>query len=374
MDEISFEITYLEIKYSTLSKETRAQITFPQYVALRYPGWSKDEVLHWIILVEEKRARDRKRWEEQRDPTPIRSTQRCYSCKAPWEPDHRCRGKGQKHIIEECHTSDDEACEDGSIDAYLEQSDDDSDPCTNASDSNSCTGASDSCTLEDDGDPCVVDRQSEEQWDRQDDNTCISADISHGVDDPTPQQSGDTSGDSHVLAPRSDQLPMRTVTPLSPFQAPTIATSHEDTSSMSDMMEEPCVRDAPHGRVDPLIQEEVQDVHTVDLTHTDQHEEIESQLWETPLVEQIVETNRLREHLLPGSSCSDEDALLIIRDDHSTCLDTSIWDPGADDSSRVSAQEDTASHTGYSVIQREIASSDGMQWHTGGPSNTVDSG
>jgi hypothetical protein len=26
------------------------------------------------------------------------------------------------------------------------------------------------------------------------------------------------------------------------------------------------------------------------------------------------------------------------------------------------------------VIQREIASTDGMQWHTGGPSNTVDSG
>jgi hypothetical protein len=40
----------------------------------------------------------------------------------------------------------------------------------------------------------------------------------------------------------------------------------------------------------------------------------------------------------------------------------------------VSAQEDTAAHTGYSVIQREIASSDGMQWHTGGPSSTIDSG
>jgi len=38
----------------------------------------------------------------------------------------------------------------------------------------------------------------------------------------------------------------------------------------------------------------------------------------------------------------------------------------------VSAQEDTATHTGYSMIQREIASSDGVQWHTGGPSNTVD--
>jgi hypothetical protein len=74
MDEICFEITYLEITYFSLSKETRAQITFPQYVALRYPSWSKDEALHWIILVEEKRARDRRRWEEQRYPTPIRNT------------------------------------------------------------------------------------------------------------------------------------------------------------------------------------------------------------------------------------------------------------------------------------------------------------
>jgi hypothetical protein len=95
---------------------------------------------------------------------------------------------------------------------------------------------------------------------------------------------------------------------------------------------------------------------------------------ETPLVEQIVDADRLMEHLLPGSACIDEDALFSSQDDHSTCLDTSIWDPGADDSSRVSAQEDTTAHTGYSVIQREIASSDGVQWHTGGPNNTVDSG
>jgi hypothetical protein len=87
-----------------------------------------------------------------------------------------------------------------------------------------------------------------------------------------------------------------------------------------------------------------------------------------------METYSLRGHLLPGPTCSDEDALLISRDDHSMCLDTSIWDPSAVDSSRVSAQEDIAVHTGYSVIQREIASRDEVQWHTGGPSGTVDSG
>jgi hypothetical protein len=46
----------LEIKYSALSKETRAQITFPQYVALRNPSWSEEDVLHVIIVAEEKRA------------------------------------------------------------------------------------------------------------------------------------------------------------------------------------------------------------------------------------------------------------------------------------------------------------------------------
>jgi hypothetical protein len=132
------------------------------------------------------------------------------------------------------------------------------------------------------------------------------------------------------------------------------------------------VRDTHQRHVDPQIQDEIHDVQTVDLTHTDQHEEIESQLLETPLVEQIVDTDRLMGHLLPGSACIDEDALFISQDDHSTCLDTSIWDPGADDSSRVSAQEDTTAHTGYSMIQRELAVGDVMQSHIGGPSSTVD--
>jgi hypothetical protein len=98
-------------------------------------------------------------WEEaRRNPTPFRSTQLCYSCKVPWEPNHRCRGKGKKHIIEVHYHSDDED---------PEQSDDDSDSSTEASDrdstsedsdDDSCTGASDACTLEEDDDPCVVDR------------------------------------------------------------------------------------------------------------------------------------------------------------------------------------------------------------------------
>jgi hypothetical protein len=165
----------------------------------------------------------------------------------PWEPDHRCRGKDQKHISEAHYDSDDEVCEDGAIDAYPEQSNDNSDSCTGATDSDSCIEVDDSSTLEEDSDPCIVDRQLDGHYD----STSASTDISHTVDDLTPQQSGDTSEDSHVLAPRSDELPMRAVTYMSSSQTPMTTTSHEDISGMSDMMDEPCVRDAHHRHVDP---------------------------------------------------------------------------------------------------------------------------
>jgi hypothetical protein len=72
-----------------------------------------------------------------------------------------------------------------------------------------------------------------------------------------------------VLAPRDDELPMGAVTHLSPVQTPMIATSHEEISGTSGMMDEPSVRDAHHGQVDPQIQEEVQDVQAVDLVIPD---------------------------------------------------------------------------------------------------------
>jgi hypothetical protein len=55
-------------------------------------------------------------------------------------------------------------------------------------------------------------------------------------------------------------------------------------------------------------------------------------------------------------------------------LDTSIWDPGADDSSKVSAQEDIVAHIGYNIIQREIVIGEDVQSLTGGPSSTMDRG
>jgi hypothetical protein len=77
-----------------------------------------------------------------------------------------------------------------------------------------------------------------------------------------------------MFGPIGDQPLMGAVTHLSSVQTPMIVTSHEKISGTSSMMDEPSVRDAHHGQVDPWIQEEVQDVQAVDLTHTGQPGEI----------------------------------------------------------------------------------------------------
>ena len=64
------------------------------------------------------------------EPTPIRCRERCYSCKVPWKPNHRCRGKGKVHIVEVHYDSEDEEMHvNATIDAYLEQSDKCSESC-----------------------------------------------------------------------------------------------------------------------------------------------------------------------------------------------------------------------------------------------------
>jgi hypothetical protein len=71
--------------------------------------------------------------------------------------------------------------------------------------------------------------------------------MSHTLDDLTPQQSSDTSEESHVLEPRDDKLPMGSMTHLSPVQTPMIAVSHEEISGMSSMIDELSMRDAHYG-------------------------------------------------------------------------------------------------------------------------------
>jgi hypothetical protein len=124
-----------------------------------------------------------------------------------------------------------------------------------------------------------------------------------------------------------------------------IATTHENINGISDMVEEPCVGIVHEGYMDLEIQEERHDLELVDETHTYQYEESESPLLEIQLLDQVAETDSLIGYSLPGPVYGDEDALLIGRDDHISCLDTSVWDLGADDISRVSAQEDTTAHT-----------------------------
>jgi hypothetical protein len=91
-------------EYETINN-FRGLLTFQWFLSYKNPSWNKKKIAGWLKAREEIRAAFGRnptpiRREKQRNPTPIRSTQRCYSCKVPWEPDHRCRGKGKKHIIE----------------------------------------------------------------------------------------------------------------------------------------------------------------------------------------------------------------------------------------------------------------------------------
>ena len=151
-----------EREYKTINN-FKGLITFQWFLSYKNTSWSKKKIAGGLKAIEEIREAfgwntTPTRMEKQRKPTPSGSTQRCYSCKVPWEPDHRCRGKGKKHIVEVREDSDDKACEDGSIEAYLEKSDDESDSGTWTSVSDSCTKDNDSGTLEEDSDPCIVDR------------------------------------------------------------------------------------------------------------------------------------------------------------------------------------------------------------------------
>jgi hypothetical protein len=147
----------------------------------------------------------------------------------PWEPYHICRGKGKRHIIEMHYDSEDEEVHgDATIDSYLDQFEKNNDSLT-------LVEASDSCIVREDNDPCAL----EGQLDGQDDNTCALVVILDNVDDLTLQQSGDTSGDSHVLAPRHDGLPMVAMTQLVPSQTPMIAMTQKDISGITGIVVEP---------------------------------------------------------------------------------------------------------------------------------------
>jgi hypothetical protein len=122
----------------------------------------------------------------------------------------------------------------------------------------------------------------------------------------------------------NDDLPMMSEPHFSSSQSPMLAMTHEDINDIPDMVEEPCVGIVHKEHMDLQTQEERYGLEIVDLTHTYQYEESESTLLEIPLMDQVVESDILLGHSLPGLIYSDEDALLIGQNDHSTCLDTSV--------------------------------------------------
>jgi hypothetical protein len=232
----------------------------------------------------------------------------------------------------------------------------------------------------------------------QDDITYPSSSPLGNVEDSTLQHSGDTCEDLYVLALKHDELrrlddlpvgvdmdsrkscmendeiPMMSEPHFPSSQSPMLATTHEDISDIPDMVEEPCVEIVQKEHMDLQTQEERYGLEIVYLTHTYQYEESESPLLEIPLMDQVVERNILLGHSLPGSIYSDEDSLFIGQNDHSMCLDTSVWYLGIDNISRISAQEDITAHTGYGAIQIWATVGDGMQWHAGGINSTGDNG
>jgi hypothetical protein len=109
--DVLIRIEECEREYKTINN-FKGLITFQSFLSYKNPSWSKKKIANGLKGIEE--IREALGWntmptrrEKQRNPTPSRSTQLCYSCKVPWEPDHRCRGKGKKHIIEVHYDSDD---------------------------------------------------------------------------------------------------------------------------------------------------------------------------------------------------------------------------------------------------------------------------
>jgi len=108
------------------------------------------------------------------DPSPYASRELCYSQKEPWEPDHRCRGKGRVQYIAVHYDSDEEDMyKDVSLDASLE----------NSQDSYTSNGLLES----------------------QDDSSCALVSRSYSVEDSTLHHSSDTCEDPARATPRQEE-------------------------------------------------------------------------------------------------------------------------------------------------------------------------
>jgi hypothetical protein len=57
--DFSREILYCEREYYARSERFRAQVTFQQFVSIKNTRWSKEEVTHWVSIVEENQSREK---------------------------------------------------------------------------------------------------------------------------------------------------------------------------------------------------------------------------------------------------------------------------------------------------------------------------
>jgi hypothetical protein len=87
----------------------------------------------------------------------------------------------------------------------------------------------------------------------------------------------------------------------------------------------------------------------VESIHAGQYGGYVSPLGEGPLMAPVVVADVLRGHILQGPGDSDRDASLACRHGYITY----VWDPGSNDTSIVSAQEDIVAHIVYRTIRGE---------------------
>jgi hypothetical protein len=72
MDILDFtrEIIECDKEYQTLNEILKDLVTFHHFVSYKNPSWSKDEVTHWVGMAEENRAMTARWKEAQRNPHP----------------------------------------------------------------------------------------------------------------------------------------------------------------------------------------------------------------------------------------------------------------------------------------------------------------
>jgi hypothetical protein len=187
----------------------------------------------------------------------LKSKELCYSCKEPWELDHRCRGKGKVYYIEVHYDSDDD--EDDRLAAR------DTPSVELSSEVSTHVGQVEELDMERTipqfdhlvgheeyvHKEAALDASLEQSHEANDTHTSNGQSDDHGLDVLAPRQDeiqmlGDLPLGVDLTSKKScvgdDEPPMElSVTHSSPSQSPMLGMTHEDISGMMDVVEESCV-------------------------------------------------------------------------------------------------------------------------------------